>query len=63
MKYTLLQVLIPPSPPPSKEKPVHTKDSKQYILNTMFPPRYVLIRFSPMYSLVTTTQSTELMLF
>lgn len=42
MKYALLQVQFQPSPPSSKEKSSHTKDSTQHVLNTIFPPRYVL---------------------
>lgn len=42
MKYALLQGSVLPSPPPSKEKLLHAKNSSQHILNTIFPPRYVL---------------------
>ncbi|CAF91208.1 unnamed protein product [Tetraodon nigroviridis] len=34
-----LNVSILPSPSPSKEKCVHTKNNIQHILNTIFPPR------------------------
>lgn len=46
MQYTLLQVTVSPSAPPSKEMSGHKKGSNQQILNIIFPPKYVSAVYS-----------------